>query len=422
VFWSDNQPVAAEDFRYAWINNLTPATVSPGAPLMDVVVGAQDLREGRVTEPDQLGVRAVDPYTLEILLEYPASYFIYLLAASITFPIPRHVAEEYGQQWCQPENIVSNGPFVLVSLDEDRVELVRNKNYFGTFNGNLSRMSWRFLGDERSLVKAFVNDKCDASWDIAPEYLSQAIHSTEIQILPTTFSMAYIQFNPQIYPMDDIRVRKAFAHAIPFTSLREIGEPESPRALGGIIPKGMPGYSPDIGFIYDPERAREYLAEAGFPEGTGFPTLELIGYRRHRYLGIVSEWEKILGVKVDVTELEDYYAPKIGKTPIIGAGWAADYPDPDSFLRGSMMYELLHRIGWEGLSKCGPLLEQAVTLMDRKQRLAIYREVDRILVEEQALIVPFERKLHHLIKPWVKDYHFDAMGYVKWKDIIIEPH
>ena len=138
VLWSDGRPVTAGDFEYAWKRVLDPALGMPLASLLDDIKGARAFRQGKVSDPDSVGVKALDEVTLVVDLEGPTGYFLHLLANTIAFPVPRHVVELHGEAWAEPENIVTCGPFRLEAWQPgERMTLARNPDYPGRFRGNL---------------------------------------------------------------------------------------------------------------------------------------------------------------------------------------------------------------------------------------------------------------------------------------------
>jgi oligopeptide transport system substrate-binding protein len=196
-------------------------------------------------------------------------------------------------------------------------------------------------------------------------------------------------------------------------------------ASGGLIPRGMAGHSPDIGYPFDPERARGLLAEAGYPGGKGFPEVEMLwqdlplNIQESAYLR--QSWYRQLGIKVRerFLPISDIFEVMRNDPPHISMyGWLADYPDPDNFLRISIGHLLTT---WKN-EKFKELIETAGSLMDHRERLAVYQEADKILIEE-AIILPMIYGLSHFfIKPWVR--HFPISPSQRWflKDVVIDPH
>jgi oligopeptide transport system substrate-binding protein len=178
----------------------------------------------------------------------------------------------------------------------------------------------------------------------------------------------------------------------------------------------MPGHTAGIALAHDAQRARELLAEAGYPEGRGFPEIEFLMWPRVHYLGLgaQAQWSDTLGVHirlevVDWPELlkkrESDERPRL--YPFI---WAADHPDPDNCLRvGVGLYRVVDKSDYD------ELVERARRLTDQAERLRLYRQADRILMEEAAVVPIMYEREPMLVKPWVRRFQ-------DWRHTIIDPH
>ena len=193
-------------------------------------------------------------------------------------------------------------------------------------------------------------------------------------------------------------------------------------AMGGLIPPGMPGHSAGIGLPYDPDSARRLLVEAGYPAGRGFPTVEILAWPgSERFVeGLLLRWQENLGIETalivaDWATSEDRLQTEPPHMVLHGRG--ADYPDPGNVLRaGYGMYET----GWRDKTY-ETLVEDARRVLDQGERMELYRQADRILVESAA-VLPLSYTVEHLLcKPWAK-VPVAASGAVILKDVIIEPH
>jgi ABC-type oligopeptide transport system substrate-binding subunit/class 3 adenylate cyclase len=428
VRWTDGNPVTAHDFEWAWKRNLAPATRAPLASFLDDIVGARDYREGRSDDPDSVGVQSLDDHNLEVRLLTPVAYFPYLFGLPITFPLPRAAIERYGDEWWKPEHSVSNGAFRLVQVDGEHWVFERNRDYFGEFPGNLDRMECMYTRDPVERLRQYLEDKadqCSISRVEAPENLVQMAEA-DIQPNRPVLMTNYLLFSLDQPPADDLRVRRALVQAIDWQRTREAWHlPGKAQVLGGMVPPGMPGHSPGIAFRFDLETARRLMAEAGYPGGRGCPPL-ILGYKAALtpYLPeLVRQWHEHLGVEVRI-EYDPLGTSSI-RSHILVHGWLADYPDPDIFLRNSDVYATLRRGGWSD-QRYQVLVEQAAHTPDRAQRMAMYREADRIWVSEQTVVCPVGyddgSRFITLVKPWVKNLRQSTLQMVQYKTINIEPH
>jgi ABC-type oligopeptide transport system substrate-binding subunit/class 3 adenylate cyclase/tetratricopeptide (TPR) repeat protein len=428
VRWSDGVPLTAEDFEYAWKRILDPVTSSV-ADLLYVIQGARDYHQRRTSDPDTVAVRAVDDLTLEVRLERPTGYFLYLLCYNAAYPVPRHALRAYGEGWIEPSRIVTNGPFAIESWSRgESAVLVRSPNYHGRFTGNIGRVElWLVASDDWStgLEKYEADDLDVAFLEAAPLQVRERIR----EVLPAEYVLVpagateLAGFDVTQTPFDDPRVRRAFVQALDRHALVEdiLGD-SNIAATGGFVPPGMPGHTAGIGLPYDPERARQLLAEAGYPGGDGFPRVEALGWsRRERELRyLLAQWGDVLGVELSCRVIEwaeyldvlDEHPP-----PLWFLGWMPDYPDPDTYLRVFVRY----RSAWRHPTY-DELVERALQATDQQQRMRLYSQADRILMQEAPVVPLSYSQKPMLIKPWVSEYRSHGVTYWPWKHVIIEPH
>jgi len=423
--WTDGRPVTAEDFAYAWRRVLNPATGAAVAGTFYVIRGARAFHQGEVSDPDSVGIRALDAVTLSVDLEAPCAYFLNL--APYWSPIPRHLVEVQGLDWWKPEHIVTCGPFLLESWRRgERLVMVRNPQFPGRFDGNVERVVLHLGNEPAHNVALYEQDELDV---LSPEVLPTAQmnlarqrHPAEDLSLPRA-ATKFLGFHCSEPPFDDLRVRRAFALAINRGALSGVGSFAAFPASGGLIPPGVPGHCPDVALPHDASRARETLAEAGYPGGRGLPPVKLV--ITEGLEGVCQElqaqWKQVLDVDVawDSVPWKDYI-PQImaGKLQAYIVGMGAYYPDPDCFLSSQ---RVVGRLRWPH-EEYGQLIAQARRLLDPERRLELYAQAERILVEE-APLVPLSYGINFvLVKPWVTRFPTSVLKWPFFKDIVLEPH
>jgi oligopeptide transport system substrate-binding protein len=427
VTWSDGTPVTAADFEYAWKRILNPASGSAKANLLYDVKGAAAFHQGQVTNPDRVGIFSLDKQTVVVELERPTGYFLNLLATAAT-PVPHHIVEAYGAAWTAVENIVTNGPFRLEAWKKGKVmHLVRNQAYHGRFEGNVERVEVLFNLDDPSRELAwYETGRLDIArvLPLAGQLARQ--QSREEVITRPSLQTLFLDFDKSRSPFADPRVRRAFILAANRAGLpNNLRENYGSLATGGFSPPGMPGHSAEIGLPHDPAQARQFLAEAGYPEGRNFPEIDwLIASLLEPLAGYLQEqWQKNLGIyrfkKKSVSWGTVRERAQQEQPALLLCGWVADYPDPDTFLR--VCLRQLSLPGWRNESY-DQLIEQAMHMTDQPKRLELYRQADKILIDEAVLMPLTYGHWQMLVKPWVKQHAHTPHRNVFWKDVIIEAH
>ena len=390
VVWSDGVPVTAGDFTYAWKRVLDPSTGSPNAELLYDVKGAKAFHQGQGQAKD-VGVRAAGDRTLVVELEHPAGYFLQLLALTpATFPLPRHVLEARGEAWTEPGQIVTNGPFRLASWQpEESLVLVRDPAYHGRFTGNLERVELVFVRPEQrsALLSLYEVGELDTlalrAIPLPDRDRARRKYAGELLSYPR-LGTSYLLFVTSGPPLDDVRVRRALVLATDRETLAAtvLGGEGSP-ATGGLVPPGMPGHSPGIGLPYNPEGARQLLAEAGYAGGLGFPLVDAFDWstepaREGMRRCLQAQWQEKLGVEIR-WQMLDLDALRQARRKLPGlflGGWIADYPDPHNFLSQAAP-EILRRWGNEAYDR---LVAEASQVTDQAERMQLYKEADRMLI------------------------------------------
>jgi ABC-type oligopeptide transport system substrate-binding subunit len=431
ILWSDGTPVTAVDFVFAWRRMLDPQTQSPDAYLLCDIRGARAFHEGLVGDAEAVAIRAIDDLTLVVELEAPTPYFLNVLHLSPGSPVPRHVVGRHGESWTAVENIVTNGPFLIESWDPGRTVLLsRDPNYRGRAAGNVERVEVHLMGggEWSARLELYEADQLDVlrlyGFPAAERNSARQRHAGEYVRLPG-MGLFLVVFDATRPPFDDVRVRQAFVTATDRDHLANVvlGGLELP-ATGGFILPGMPGHSPGIGLPYEPQRARQLLAQAGYPGGRGFPALMIMVHdaRRAWADSVARQVSENLDVDIAVDSVPwPEHALRIRRRQVshmILYGWEADFPDPDGFLR---VFPFRERTGWQN-DAFDRLLDRARRIMDHAERMKLYRQADRILMDEAPLMPLTYSADDFLVKTWVRGYPPLMRDPSCWKDVVIELH
>lgn len=423
--WTDGQPVTAHDFEFAWRRVLDPALNSPQAPVLYDVRQAQAFHTGQVRDPETLGVRAVDPWTLVVDLEAPTSYFMHVLAHLASFPVPSHVVAAHGADWAHPAHLVSNGPYRLQDWEPGkRITFVRYAHYHDRVAGNIERVEIDLAEDWSNYPIAYEANQLDVI-SLGPSTFERMhYHHAGEYVSGPGPSTNYLGFDTSRPPMNDVRVRQALAHATDRETLANVWlHGLVTPATGGFVPPDIPGHLAGRGRRYDPGRARQLLQEAGYGGGAGFPPVKLM---IHDVLGVVNigkqlvaQWRHVLGVEVALDLRHDTYEALQRERPTMYfLGWVADYPDAYSFLRVGLE-QIFHE--WHNPA-FARWVDEGRRLLDPAQRIQHYQAAEQILIDEVPILPLFHRRDHLLVKPWLRNFRTSLMKTMVWKDLVIEPH
>jgi oligopeptide transport system substrate-binding protein len=391
------------------------------------IKGARAYHHGETTDPATLGVTAPDDATLVVELESPTSYFLHLLTYNASYAVPRHIIESHGAAWTEPEHLVTNGPFRLEPQEQDDLlVLSRNPDYHGRVSGNVEQVHLRFLPDGDTRLRAYEEGDLDLLflWGLGGKRERVRQQHPEAYLSAPLLATTYLAFNVDRPPFDDPRVRRAFAHAIDkelFADLEMQGYVFP--AAGGLIPPGMPGHAAALGLPHNPDRARALLAEAGFPDGAGFPPVTVLTEQSNEPPGkyLETQWQRNLGVPITWAGVEwETFVERLEDRPphIFLDMWMADYPDPDNFLR---VCDAVRWACWKD-ANFERLVIQAREATDQGRRMEMYHEAERILINSAAVVPFIYGRSHLLVKPWIRNYPVSAIKWWYWKDVILEPH
>jgi oligopeptide transport system substrate-binding protein len=433
AMWSDGVPVTAQHFEDGVIRLLKPETAAEYAWLMYDIEGAQAFNTGEIDDPALVGVEAVDDYTLEVTLAAPTAYFETILPFSTFYPVRLDLVEQYGDLWTEPGNYVSNGAYLLEAWEhEAEVVLVKNPDYWNADNVQIEKITFPIIREDTTQLALYENNELHGSGlpsEEIPRILGDPVLAADLRILPRP-GVYYIGLNTLRAPTDDVLVRKALASAIDRKAIIEnvVQRPWlTPSSC--TTPPRILGYQEwgTCGYTFDPEQAQAYLAEAGYPDGEGFPGV-IFWFNRADYNEDVIEavaamWEENLNIKVELRTNEwavylDYLdACNTTKADLAACefnayrmGWVMDYGDPQNQLEvvfapsSPFQYS-----GWEN-GRFDELMELAGASFDATDREAYYMEADKILCEDVVAIIPihgYERNF--LVKPGVV-FEFPPFG------------
>ncbi len=426
VTFHDGKPVRAADFKYSWERALSPNTgsLTAGTYLNDIV-GAADVLSGKVAQLS--GVKVLDDYTLEVTIDAPKAYFLDKMAYPTAFVVDRANVES-GSSWWQHPN--GTGPFKLKQWQKDQVlVLERNDGYYGD-KARLSEVDFKlFSGNPLQLYQ---EGSIDVSYVFA-SYIGLVTDpsnpaSRELSVYPE-LSLYYLGFDASVPPFDDVNVRQAFTYAVDRERLIALATKGVVSPAYGILPPGMPGYNSGLGGLrFNPAKAKELIAASKYGDVSNLPPIILTtsgwgGDISGVIGGVIEEWQRNLGVKVTVRQLEPenfLYALKKEKDQLFDSGWIADYPDPQDFLDVLFHTGSQSNAGDYSNPQLDSLLDKAAVEQDPNVRLGMYQQAEQMIVQDAVVLPLFFNRSYILVKPYVKNYALNPLGFPLLNQVSIQ--
>jgi len=415
--WADGHPLTAEDFVCSWRRVLSPATGSRYANFLYPIRNAEAFNKGELADSTQLGLAAPDDSTFVVTLENPTAYFLELAAFYTTLPTPRHVIEKLGSNWESAHNLVGNGPFRIVEWrQKDRFVLVPNERYWDRANVRLTKIVVLPIEENSTstnLYKAGVID-----WNPSG-YIPK-------QVIP--FVQKYKDFSGGPYhgiyfysmvvtrkPFDNVWVRRALNYGVDREAIAKYVLKGTVPAWGNITPTGYPGYHAPPAIPFDPTKARECLAKAGYPGGKGFPKIEILFNtsedNRRIAEAIQAMWKRELNIPVTLSNQEwaSYLSATTAKQyDVARRSWIGDYLDPNTFLNIWRGGDGNNRTGWDD-ARYDALLDRAADELDAGRRMKLLAEAEARLLDQCPVIPIYHYSTNELVKPYVQGIYNTAL-------------
>ncbi|HEX9976602.1 MAG TPA: peptide ABC transporter substrate-binding protein, partial [Dehalococcoidales bacterium] len=428
VKFQDGRSMKAEDVKFSWERAANPATGSgTAATYLGDIVGVKEVLAGNTQEIS--GVKVVDEYTLRVTIDAPKSYFLSKLTYPTAFVVDKDNVRLGSKWWRQPNG---TGPFKLKEWTQgSQLVLERNSLYYGQVAGVGSVVFHLLAGVPMNLYETGQIDVAGVSLDYIDRVADKAgPFYRELAIVPE-LSFSYIGFNSTRPPFDDANVRRAFSMAIDKDKLVSLVFRDMVQRADGMLPPGIPGFNKDIvGLNYDVNKAKELIKQSKYGDVTKLPpiTLTTAGYGGiigRTLEAIIYQWRENLGVEVKVRQLEPeyfFYHLMEEKDELFDIGWIADYPHPQDFL------DILFRSGgdnnWSEYSnpEIDTLLDRAAVEPDSGKSLELYRQIEQKLVFDAACLPLWFSQNYILVKPYVKGYKLNPLGFAMLNEVSVEGH
>ena len=400
--WSTGEPITAGDVVYSWLRVLDPMTASDYAGQMFYLKNAEAFYNRRLKDPAQVGDRALDDHTVQIELVNPTAFFLDLCAFQTFAVVPRQAIEKFGDRWMRARPLPVSGPYQLEAWRvNDKVRLRKNPRYWDAANTGFELVDLLPISTPSAALNLYESGEVDIIWDkeAVPAELLEVLRMRPDYHAFNYLGTYFVRFNVTRRPLDDPRVRKALAMAIDkqriVDKLRKSGEPVATH----LVPPGVANYQSPPGLPHDPEQARRLLADAGYRDGQGFPTIEYLFDSSgggasiiHGKIGVEIQqmWQRELGLKVELRQMEKKVFLKAQSSlqyDVSRSSWIGDYNDPSTFLDLFLSNNGNNRTGWKN-TRYDELMRQANLQTDIARRAELLQQAESLLVRDEVPFIP----------------------------------
>jgi oligopeptide transport system substrate-binding protein len=433
--WTNGDPVTAHDFEYSWKRILAPETAADYAYMLYYLENAEQYNAGEASA-DDVGVKALDDYTLEVKLISATPYFLDILTHNSYWPVNKNAVEGKPDWATDVKTLVTNGPFKLTEwVHGGKLVLTKNPDYFDKDKINFDIVTITLVEEDSTVFNMFQTDEIDwigaQAGSVPTDQVTQVLQSGAGQIKAIASTYYYL-FNTTKKPFSNVKIRKAFSMAVNRQAIIDNVTKANQQPAFGLVPpsiRGTDGKSfrelyPDTGYFQENvEEAKRLLAEGLQEEGLSkFPQTTLLYNTNegHKAIAeaIVDQWRTNLGVEVKLanqewgTFLETRDAQQFD---IARAGWGADFNHPINF-----SYDLIHsksgnNDGRYANSRVDQLLDQAILSTDEKDAMAKIAEAEKIAIADDMGILPiYYYTTVTMVKPGFVNVVSDYAGHLNW--------
>ena len=467
AYWTNGTPVTAYDFEYAWKRALSPEAAAESAYNMYYVYGGEAFNAsikvgnkyyvqavdakgnpltktvgGKVVpvpnmakeiDPSKnVGVRALNAKTLKVYLQSPTAYFLSLMAFSTYMPVCKAVVSKNAKWASDVKTYVTNGPFKLTEWSHnEKLVFVKNPTYWDKDKVKLTKITYYMVEDASTALSMYQSGQLDASSTVPLSELPKLVASGDVTIFPA-LETYYFKVNVTKKPFSDVRVRKALLLAIDRKGITQSITKGGQVPALAYVPYGIADALPgsdfrkdsQVGFYKDNDiaTAKALLAQAGYPNGKGFPAFTLLyesqSMQKSLCEAIQQMWKKNLGITCTFKgeEWGVFKADRVALNYDVAlAAWSGDYMDPNTFLDMYVTGAGNSQTGWSNKSY-DALIAKAKTTADPKARMATLHAAEKILMTDMPVLPIFYSTNPVLLSKHIKNFYQSTLGFVDWKN------
>lgn len=435
--WSDGKPVTANDFVYSWKRVVNPETAAEFSYFLYSIKNAEKIVEGEASL-DELGVEAIDEKTLKVTLETPVNYMFDLFAFFVYFPVREDIVSANPEKWTLGGDLISNGPFIINEWKQnEELILLKNENYWNADKVKLQKVILPFIGDASTALAAYESGDIDGTYDVPSTEIPRLMAESDEFYMNPSLQFSYLEFNAKAKPFDDVRVRKAFTLAMNRKDLTSKVTLGGEKPAVGLVPYGIALGGEDFrdkGGSYDIdtnsariEEARELLAEAGYPDGKGLPSIEFNiasdSLNQRRTEAIIEMWRnnlEIPEISIVAQEKKVHYSDLgEGNYQVGTGGWVGDFPHPMAFLE-MWLSESGDNETQYGSEEYDELIKKARIAQDTNKALEYMHEAEDLWMSQYVVCPLYYSSQPVLMKKYVKGFRVDSLALVYFDKVYIE--
>ena len=467
AYWTNGMPVTAYDFEYAWKRELSPELAAENASRMYMIYGGEafntSIKVGtkyyaqtvdakgnpvmktvggkQVAQPNMakeinpsknVGVKALNAKTLKVYLQAPTSYFLGVTAMPFLFPVCKAVVSTNDKWASDVKTYVTDGPFMLTQWSHnEKMVFVKSPTYWDRDKVKLTKITFLMVTDGATALSMYQTGQLDASTNVPISELPKLVASGDVQIFPG-LTPYYLDVNVAKKPFTDARVRKALCLAIDRKGITQFVLKGGQTPGMALVPYGIADAAPGsdfrtVGGSYfkdnDIATAKALLAQAGYPNGKGFPAITLLTWSSSSTQAICEAiqqmWKKNLGITCTLKneEIGVFVADMTNLNYDVGyLGWTGDYLDPNTFLDMYVTGSGTNWVGWSNKSY-DALIAKAKVTVDPKARMVTLHAAEKILMTDMPILPLYFATNPVLLRKSIKNFYQSSVGLVDWKNV-----
>lgn len=433
--WSNGDPVTAGDFVYAYQRLLSPGLAAEYANMLFVLKNGEAYNSGKMTDASRVGARAADAHTLVLTLEHPAPYLPTMVCHYSWYPVHPATIEKFGRKdqrgtaWTHPGNLVGNGYFVLSEWKPHQyIRVTKSPTYWDRDQVRLTEAYFYPIEDLNAEEAAFRTGQLHvtASLPTTKVAVYEKEHPDFLQLEPLLSTYLY-RFNVTKPPLNDVRVRRALAMSIDRARIvRAVTRGHQPPA-DHFTPPNTAGFTATAHVPTDIPAAQKLLADAGYPDGKGFPRLEILFNTNEAHQAIAEAiqqmWRANLGIEASLVNQEGKVWIETMHQQNYQVGrfaWGGDYLDPSTFLDIMTGNNGNNDTGWKN-AEYDRLIEAAKNTPDQAKRYEYFQRCEEILAEECPMAPIYFYTRVNLRLPSVKGWYGNLLDAHPLKGVYLEP-